>query len=191
MLALSCRWKTRLRTSTRFQLTNNHLTPVIANSKDVSRVSFRWNAMAMVHRANKAVEGIGGHISTFASAATLYEVAFNHFFNGRGESGYEGDQVYFQGHASPGIYARAFVEGRLNEDNLVNFRRELQPVQGLSSYPHPWLMPDFWEFPTVSMGLAPIMAIYQARFNAYIEDRGLKPEQPKRKVWALLGGRRM
>ncbi len=140
----------------------------------------RWNAMAMVVRANKQFDGIGGHISTYASAATLYEVGFNHFFRGRGEDGYDGDQIYFQGHASPGIYARAFVEGRFDEENLECFRRELQPVQGLSSYPHPWLMPDFWEFPTVSMGLAPIMAIYQARFNEYLQDRGIKNDgQPR------------
>ena len=132
----------------------------------------RWNAMAMVVRANKVADGIGGHISTYASSATLYEIGFNHFFKAKGPSGI-GDQVYFQGHASPGIYARAFVEGRLTEQNMVNFRRELQPGGGLSSYPHPWLMPGFWEFPTVSMGLAPIMGIYQARFNRYLEDRGL------------------
>jgi pyruvate dehydrogenase E1 component len=146
----------------------------------------RWNALAMVARANENYEGIGGHISTFASSATLYEVAFNHFFNGRGADGYSGDQIYFQGHASPGIYARAFVEGRLSEQHLLNFRRELQDHPGLSSYPHPWLMPDFWEFPTVSMGLGPIMAIYQARFNHYLQDRGLIP-QNNRKVWAFLG----
>jgi pyruvate dehydrogenase E1 component len=146
----------------------------------------RWNAMAMVARANENYEGIGGHISTFASSATLYEVAFNHFFNGRGADGYSGDQIYFQGHASPGIYARAFVEGRLSEQHLLNFRRELQDHPGLSSYPHPWLMPDFWEFPTVSMGLGPIMAIYQARFNHYLQDRGLIPLN-NRKVWAFLG----
>jgi pyruvate dehydrogenase E1 component len=146
----------------------------------------RWNAMAMVVRANKQFDGIGGHISTFASAATLYEVGFNHFFRGRGESGFDGDQIYFQGHASPGMYARAFLEGRLNEENLSNFRRELQPVSGLSSYPHPWLMPEFWEFPTVSMGLGPIMAIYQARFNEYLRDRGIK-DTSNQKVWAFLG----
>lgn len=146
----------------------------------------RWNAMAMVVRANKRFEGLGGHISTFASAATLYEVGFNHFFQGRGESGYDGDQIYFQGHASPGPYSRAFFEGRLEEANLDNFRRELREEQGLSSYPHPWLMPDFWEYPTVSMGLAPIMAIYQARFNRYLEDRGLK-ETGHQRVWAFLG----
>jgi pyruvate dehydrogenase E1 component len=146
----------------------------------------RWNAMAMVHRANKKDDGLGGHISTFASSATLYEVAFNHFFRGRGESGYEGDQIYIQGHASPGIYSRAFMEGRLNEKHLDNFRRELQPHGGLSSYPHPWLMPTFWEFPTVSMGLGPIMAIYQARFNLYLQDRGIS-ETSQKKVWAFLG----
>lgn len=146
----------------------------------------RWNAMAMVVRANKRFEGIGGHISTFASSATLYEVGFNHFFRGRGESGYDGDMIYFQGHASPGPYSRAFLEGRLSEENLDNFRRELQPGGGLSSYPHPWLMPGFWEYPTVSMGLAPIMAIYQARFNRYLQDRGLKQTDHQR-VWAFLG----
>ncbi|MGQ0735432.1 MAG: pyruvate dehydrogenase (acetyl-transferring), homodimeric type [Acidobacteriota bacterium] len=145
----------------------------------------RWNAMAMVVRANRGEDGIGGHISTFASSATLYEVAFNHFFRGR-DNGNEGDIIYFQGHASPGIYARAFLEGRLDVEHLENFRRELRPGGGLSSYPHPWLMPDFWEFPTVSMGLAPIMAIYQARFNRYIEDRGLKPVTDA-KVWTFLG----
>ena len=145
----------------------------------------RWNAMAMVTRANRAHDGIGGHISTFASAATLYEVAFNHFFRGKGDD-YSGDQVYIQGHASPGIYARAFLEGRLTEENLVNFRAELAPGGGLSSYPHPWLMPGFWEFPTVSMGLAPIMAIYQARFNKYLQDRGLRKTNGQH-VWAFLG----
>lgn len=146
----------------------------------------RWNAMAMVQRANKKNEGIGGHISTFASSATLYEVGFNHFFQGRGESGYDGDIIYYQGHASPGMYSRAFVEGRLSVENLENFRRELQPEGGLSSYPHPWLMPEFWEFPTVSMGLGPIMAIYQARFNEYLRDRGIKDTSNQR-VWAFLG----
>jgi pyruvate dehydrogenase E1 component len=146
----------------------------------------RWNAMAMVSRQNKIEDGIGGHISTFASAATLYEVGFNHFFKGRGEGGYDGDQIYFQGHASPGIYSRAFVEGRLSEENLKNFRRELRDVPGLSSYPHPWLMPSFWEYPTVSMGLGPIMAIYQARFNRYLEDRGICETNHKH-VWAFLG----
>ncbi|MBR9978730.1 MAG: pyruvate dehydrogenase (acetyl-transferring), homodimeric type [Bacteroidetes bacterium] len=146
----------------------------------------RWNAMAMVVRANRNEAGIGGHISTYASAATLYEVAFNHFFKARGEDGFSGDQIFFQGHAAPGMYARAFLEGRLNEQQLQNFRRELAPGGGLSSYPHPWLMPGFWEFPTVSMGLGPIMAIYQARFNRYLEDRGLKPDRGE-KVWAFIG----
>src|SRR6186713_830799 len=144
----------------------------------------RWNAIAMVLRANKKEPGIGGHISTFASAATLYEVGFNHFFRA-GTSG-DRDVVYYQGHAAPGIYARAFLEGRLSEKHLDNFRRELAPGGGLSSYPHPWLMPDFWEYPTVSMGLGPIMAIYQARFIRYLEDRGLK-KPSNTKVWAFLG----
>jgi pyruvate dehydrogenase E1 component len=146
----------------------------------------RWNAAAMVVRANKAEEGIGGHISTFASAATLYEVGFNHFFHGPGEDGAAGDVIYFQGHAAPGIYARAYLEGRIDETHLENFRRELKPGGGLSSYPHPWLMPDFWDYPSVSMGLSPLMAIYQARFIRYLEDRGLKP-QSEAKVWAFLG----
>jgi len=145
----------------------------------------RWNAMAMVVNANKMEEGIGGHISTYASAATLYEIGFNHFFRGKGE-GYDGDQIYFQGHASPGIYARAFLEGRISKEKIKNFRREFAKGGGLSSYPHPWLMPEFWEFPTVSMGLGPIMAIYQARFNRYLEDRGLKKDTGS-KVWAFLG----
>jgi pyruvate dehydrogenase E1 component len=145
----------------------------------------RWNAMAMVVRANRVASGIGGHISTFASAATLYEVGFNHFFRARNEQ-QEGDCVYIQGHAAPGIYARAFLEGRISIEQLENFRRELKPGGGLSSYPHPWLMPDFWEFPTVSMGLSPLMAIYQARFNRYLEDRGLKKPSDA-KVWAFCG----
>ncbi|MDP9160853.1 MAG: pyruvate dehydrogenase (acetyl-transferring), homodimeric type [Acidobacteriota bacterium] len=145
----------------------------------------RWNALAMVVRANKIQEGIGGHISTFASAATLYEVAFNHFFRARTEEG-DRDIVYFQGHAAPGIYARAFLEGRMPKEKLENFRRELKNGGGLSSYPHPWLMPDFWEFPTVSMGLGPIQAIYHARFIKYLENRGLK-ETTGGKVWAFLG----
>src|SRR3989440_8371001 len=145
----------------------------------------RWNALAMVVRANRVEHGIGGHISTYASAATLYEVGFNHFFRGRNDN-HTGDIIYFQGHASPGIYARAFLEGRISAQKLENFRRELKPGGGLSSYPHPWLMPDFWEFPTVSMGLSPLMAIYQARFSRYLEDRGLKPATDA-KVWAFLG----
>lgn len=145
----------------------------------------RWNAMAMVTRANKESDGIGGHISTFASSATLLEVAFNHFLKGPDHpSG--ADLVFFQGHASPGIYSRAFLEGRLTESHLENFRRELSKNGGLSSYPHPWLMPDFWQFPTVSMGLTSIMALYQARFMHYLEDRGLV-QKSNRKVWAFLG----
>ncbi|MBI5149633.1 MAG: pyruvate dehydrogenase (acetyl-transferring), homodimeric type [Candidatus Omnitrophica bacterium] len=145
----------------------------------------RWNAMAMVVRGNRAENGIGGHISTYASAATLFEVGFNHFFRARTRD-FCGDFVYFQGHASPGVYARAFLEGRLTEQNLENFRRELKEGGGLSSYPHPWLMPNFWQFPTVSMGLAPITGIYQARFMRYLEDRGLKPEDDA-KVWVFMG----
>ena len=145
----------------------------------------RWNALAMVVRANRVDHSIGGHISTYASAATLFEVGFNHFFRGRTDE-FEGDTVYFQGHASPGVYSRAFLEGRLSIKKLENFRRELREGGGLSSYPHPWLMPDFWEFPTVSMGLSPLMAIYQARFNRYLEDRGIKPRTDA-KVWAFLG----
>lgn len=144
----------------------------------------RWLAMAMVVKANKKEAGIGGHISTYASAATLYEIGFNHFFHGKGD-GYDGDQIYFQGHASPGIYARAYLEGRLTKEQLLNFRRDLKPEGGLTSYPHPFLMPNFWEFPTVSMGLGPLQAIYQARFNRYLEDRGLKKHGGK--VWAFLG----
>ena len=145
----------------------------------------RWNAMAMVVRQNKYDHGIGGHISTYASLATLLEVGFNHFFHAKyGEE--PGDLIYFQGHASPGVYARAFLEGRLTEEHLMNFRHELRGGPGLPSYPHPWLMPDFWRFPTVSMGLGPLNAIYQARFMRYLENRGLIPTTP-RKIWAYLG----
>ncbi|HLH37933.1 MAG TPA: pyruvate dehydrogenase (acetyl-transferring), homodimeric type [Bryobacteraceae bacterium] len=145
----------------------------------------RWNATAMVVRANKYDANIGGHLATYASAATLFEVGFNHFFHGSyGDQA--GDFVYFQGHASPGVYARAFLEGRLTEKHLENFRHELRDEPGLSSYPHPWLMPDFWQFPTVSMGLGPICAIYQARFLKYLENREIIPRSP-RKVWAFLG----
>ncbi len=145
----------------------------------------RWNAMAMVSRQNKFDHGIGGHIATYASIATLFEVGFNHFFHGSyGDN--PGDLVYFQGHASPGIYARAFLEGRLTAEHLENFRHELREHPGLSSYPHPWLMPGFWRFPTVSMGIGPINAIYQARFMRYLENRGLIAKTP-RKVWAFLG----
>src|SRR5207344_3299897 len=163
---------------------------LMPGSRDLERRSksrVRWNAAAMVVRANKAEEGIGGHISTFASAATLYEVGFNHFFRGRTEGdANDGDVIFFQGHAAPGIYARAYLEGRIDESHLENFRRELKAGGGLSSYPHPYLMPEFWEFPTVSMGLGPIMAIYQARFIRYLEDRGLKKRSDS-KVWAFLG----
>ncbi len=145
----------------------------------------RWNAMAMVHRQNKQDKGIGGHISSYASLATLLEVGFNHFFHASyGDQA--GDFVYFQGHSSPGVYARAFLEGRLSEGHLENFRHELRDTPGLSSYPHPWLMPDFWRFPTVSMGLGPLNALYQARFMRYLENRGLIPRTP-RKVWAFIG----
>jgi pyruvate dehydrogenase E1 component len=144
----------------------------------------RWNAMAMVVRANEIDGTLGGHISTFASSATLYEIGFNHFFRGAGHP--EGpDFVYFQGHASPGMYARAFLEGRIDANRLEHFRRELAEGGGLSSYPHPWLMPNFWQFPTVSMGLGPIMSIYQARFNRYLEHRGLK--KTPQKVWCFVG----
>ncbi len=145
----------------------------------------RWNAMAMVVRANRLSEGIGGHISTFASSATLYEIAFNHFFRAPTDSA-SGDQIFIQGHAAPGIYARAYLEHRLDAKRLHNFRRELAEGGGLSSYPHPWLMPDFWQFPTVSMGLGPINSIYQARFNRYLDDRGLLGTSGSR-VWAFLG----
>jgi pyruvate dehydrogenase E1 component len=147
----------------------------------------RWNAVAMVLRANNRFAGIGGHLSTYASAASLYEVGFNHFFRGKdGEDGSAGDQVFYQGHAAPGMYARAFLEGRLSEDQLDHFRRESVPGEGLSSYPHPRLMPDFWEFPTVSMGLGPISAIYQARFNRYLANRGLA-DTSRSRVWSFLG----
>ena len=145
----------------------------------------RWNAMAMVVNANRRHDGLGGHISTFASSATLYEVAFNHFFRAR-SGDFQGDIIYFQGHASPGVYARAFLERRLDERHLQNFRQELSEGGGLSSYPHPYLMPNFWQFPTVSMGLGPISSIYQARFNRYLKARGIiKGEEPK--VWCFIG----
>jgi len=144
----------------------------------------RWNAMAMVVKANSTTN-VGGHISSYASSATLYEVAFNHFLRGRTEH-FSGDEVYFQGHAAPGVYARAFLEGRLSEAHLQNFRQELAEGGGLSSYPHPYLMPDFWQFPTVSMGLGPIMSIYQARFNRYLQARKFIGDQDP-KVWAFIG----
>ncbi len=145
----------------------------------------RWNAMAMVHGQNKKDAGIGGHIATYSSLATLLEVGFNHFFHATyGEQ--PGDFIYFQGHASPGVYARAFLEGRFDEERLLHFRHELRGKPGLSSYPHPWLMPDFWRFPTVSMGIGPLNAIYQARFMRYLENRSLIAKTP-RKVWAFVG----
>ncbi len=150
------------------------------------RAYIRWNAAVMVVRANMAADGIGGHLSTFASSASLYEIGFNHFFRGK-DDGTCGDHVYFQGHAAPGVYARAFLEGRLTEDDLDHFRREIgRDGRGLSSYPHPRLMPDFWEYPTVSMGLSPITAIYQARFNRYLMNRELDDTSQSR-VWCYLG----
>ncbi|GGJ18426.1 pyruvate dehydrogenase (acetyl-transferring), homodimeric type [Deinococcus roseus] len=145
----------------------------------------RWNSVAMVIRANKKSDGIGGHLSTYASAAELLEIGYNHFFRGHG-AGVDRDLIFFQGHSSPGMYARSFLEGRFNEKQLDLFRRELQDEPGLSSYPHPWLMPEYWEFPTVSMGLGPIQAIYQARFMKYLENRGMK-DKGNGKVWAFLG----
>ncbi|MFM7891993.1 MAG: pyruvate dehydrogenase (acetyl-transferring), homodimeric type, partial [Actinomycetota bacterium] len=150
------------------------------------RAYIRWNAAIMVVRANANAEGIGGHLSTFASSASLYEVGFNHFFRGK-DNGKAGDHVYFQGHAAPGVYARAFLERRLEADDLDHFRREIgRGGRGLSSYPHPRLMPEFWEFPTVSMGLGPITALYHARFNRYLTNRKLDDTTDSR-VWAFLG----
>jgi pyruvate dehydrogenase E1 component len=150
------------------------------------RAYIRWNAAIMVVRANAAAEGIGGHLSTFASSASLYEIGFNHFFRGK-DAGAAGDHVYYQGHAAPGVYARAFLERRLHEEDLNHFRREIgRDGRGLSSYPHPRLMPDFWEFPTVSMGLGPLTALYQARFNRYLLNRKLDDTSQSR-VWAFLG----
>jgi pyruvate dehydrogenase E1 component len=160
--------------------------PFPGNEKLEQRIRriIRWNAVAMVVRANSRFPGIGGHLSTYASSASLYEVGFNHFFRGKDSEG-GGDQIFYQGHAAPGMYARAFLEGRLTEEHLENFRREAEG-KGLSSYPHPRLMPDFWEFPTVSMGLGPINAIYQARFNRYLQARSIK-DTSKQRVWAFLG----
>ncbi len=165
-----------------------HEQPRFPGNREIERrikSIIRWNATAMVARANRDYAGVGGHIATFASAATLYEVGFNHFFHAR-TADHTGDLIYFQGHASPGVYSRAFVEGRLTVDNLLHFRRELPRGVGLSSYPHPWLMPDFWQFPTVSMGLGPITALYYARFLRYLEHRSLL-DTSKSKVWAFLG----
>jgi pyruvate dehydrogenase E1 component len=150
------------------------------------RLIIRWNAAVMVHRANEHFPGLGGHISTYASVAKLFEIGFNHFFRGKGYEGGSGDHVFFQGHASPGIYARSFLEGTLSEDHLQRFRREVERGKGLSSYPHPRLMPDYWEFPTVSMGLGPIAAIYQARFNRYLKARGIVDTSNSR-VWCFMG----
>src|SRR4051795_8215270 len=163
--------------------------PGFPGDEDVERrirAYIRWNAAIMVHRAQRPEIGVGGHISSYASSASLYEVGFNHFFKGKDHpSG--GDQIYFQGHASPGIYARAYLEGRLDEHQLDGFRPEVShPGGGLSSYPHPRLMPEFWEFPTVSMGLGPMNAIYQARFNRYLHDRGIADTSDQH-VWAFLG----
>jgi pyruvate dehydrogenase E1 component len=162
--------------------------PQYPGDRDIERrikSIIRWNAMAMVVKANSNTN-VGGHIASFASSATLYEVAQNHFFRGASEN-FPGDQVYFQGHAAPGMYARAYAEGRLDEQHLTNFRQELAAGGGLSSYPHPYLMPEFWQFPTVSMGLGPIMSLYQARFNRYLQARGLTNWKDEPRVWAFLG----
>jgi len=148
------------------------------------RALIRWNAIATVMQANKKSPGVGGHIASFASAATLYDVGFNHFFHAPDDQ-HGGDLLYIQGHSSPGIYARAYLEGRLSDEQMKNFRQEVDGG-GLPSYPHPWLMPDFWQFPTVSMGLGPLTAIYQARFMKYLNDRGMVNTE-NRKVWAFLG----
>ena len=155
-----------------------------AMEKRIRRIQ-RWNAVVLVTRANRDFDGIGGHISTYASTAALYDVGFNHFFRGK-DDGAAGDQIFFQGHASPGIYARAFLEGRITESQMDHFRRETIPGRGLSSYPHPRLMPHFWEFPTVSMGLGPLTALYQARFNRYLQARGIANTENSR-VWCFLG----
>src|SRR5690348_8562775 len=152
------------------------------------RSIIRWNAIAIVVRANKVSSELGGHIASYQSLATLYEVGFNHFWHAAGgsDSGHGGDLVYFQGHSSPGNYARAFLEGRLSAEQLDGFRQEVSVPGGLSSYPHPWLMPEFWQFPTVSLGIGGITSIYQARFMKYLQARGLA-ETAGRKVWAFLG----
>ena len=158
--------------------------PVDQNIERKIRSLIRWNAAAMVVRANKKNPELGGHIGTFASAATLYDVGMNHFWRAKNNK-FGGDLIYFQGHSAPGMYARAYLEGRLSEKQLDSFRQEVNPG-GLSSYPHPWLMPEFWQFPTVSMGLGPIMSIYQARFNKYLINRGLLKDEG-RKIWCFLG----
>ena len=149
------------------------------------RSILRWNAIAMVMRANRDSSELGGHIASYQSIATLYEVGFNHFWHAVSDE-HGGDLVYLQGHSSPGVYARAFLEGRLSEEHLDGYRQELSSATGLSSYPHPWLMPEFWQFPTVSMGLGPLMAIYQARFMKYLSGRGVQ-DTAGRKVWAFMG----
>lgn len=157
------------------------------NDEDVSKrvaALIRWNAVAMVLRAGKYAPELGGHIASYASAHVLYDVGFNHFFKAQ-NAVHNGDMVFFQGHSAPGIYARAFLEGRLSEEQLEKFRQEVE-TDGLSSYPHPWLMPNFWQFPTVSMGLGPLQAIYQARFMKYLENRGLIKNE-NRKIWVFLG----
>ncbi|MET0426400.1 MAG: pyruvate dehydrogenase (acetyl-transferring), homodimeric type, partial [Actinoplanes sp.] len=150
------------------------------------RAYIRWNAAMLVHRAQRPNIGVGGHISTYASSASLYEVGMNHFFRGKEHPG-GGDHIFYQGHASPGMYARAYLEGRLSTDQLDGFRQELSHApNSLPSYPHPRLMPNFWEFPTVSMGLGPLNAIYQARYNRYLHNRGIK-DTSQQHVWAFLG----
>ena len=161
--------------------------PFFPGDEDIERrirAFIRWNAAVMVVKANKHADGIGGHLATFASSAALYEVGFNHFFRGK-DDGLAGDHIYFQGHAAPGIYARAFLEGRLTEEQLDHFRREVDG-KGLSSYPHPRLMPDFWEYPTVSMGLGPLCSIYHARFNKYLHNRKIEDTSGSR-VWCFIG----
>lgn len=161
--------------------------PAMPGDQDMERrirALIRWNALAMVLRANKTGDDLGGHLASFASSATLYDVGFNHFFRAASDN-FGGDMIYYQGHCAPGIYARSFLEGRLTEEQLGNFRREVGG-NGLPSYPHPYLMPDYWQFPTVSMGLGPIMSIYQAHIQKYLMNRGLIKEED-RKIWAYLG----
>jgi len=164
-----------------------HLQQRLPGNPDMERrirALIRWNAIMTVLRANEKSPGVGGHIASFQSAATLYDVGFNHFFRAANDK-FGGDLIFFQGHSSPGVYARAFLEGRLTEDQMNNFRQETGG-NGLSSYPHPWLMPDFWQFPTVSMGLGPLQGIYQARFLKYLHDRGIA-DTSDRKVWVFCG----
>ena len=178
-----------LRTTDYLNTIPPHLEPEFPGDEALERrirAFIRWNAAITVHRAQRPGVGVGGHISTYASSASLYEVGFNHFFRGKNHPG-GGDQIFYQGHASPGMYARAFLEGRFTEHQMDGFRQELShDGGGLSSYPHPRLMSDFWEFPTVSMGLGPINAVYQARFNSYLHGRGIK-DTSEQTVWAFLG----